>query len=456
MKEISKFKIVILSLTDFSDAIFTGIIASYLMYYFLPSDSSGIITLLPQATLSFAVVKAIGTFFDFFVDIIISKFLDRRKSGKFGRRVPIMKTSLIALILSTSLVFFVPFQEVNIWNALWLGFFLIVYYTSFSLYYVSYYALEQELVPAGKKRNYTYMVSAITYFFGTIIVILIPGIKDLLVDLGFSVMNSWKITIFGASILAGFFAWLPIKVVKEKDYYISKEYTLSIKQTIIELFSIKEFRAMFIGFFSINILTFVIDSLDLYYITIIFSLPEEVFSMTQSIYYLIATMTIFFAVFMANRTSMKKQLCIASASCCLAFINILLAPILLKFISGTVLMIIYYGCLIYPYAAFSVFPYVVFADIAEYDRKKNNKHRSGFHCALQNFSFKFSQSFAFIVIPFVIKIGASPGSNVSKIGLYGSAIVCLFFSIITLSIFVKYQELDLSYNNSDNYIEVEV
>ncbi|MDD3413478.1 MAG: MFS transporter [Lachnospiraceae bacterium] len=449
MKEISKFKIFILSLTDFSDAVFTGIIASYLMYYFLPSDDSGIITLLPRAALSFATVKAIGLVFDFFIDIFISRVLDSRKSGKIGRRAPIMRNSLIALVASTALIFFVPFQESNIWNVFWLGFFLIIYYISFSLFYVSYYALEQEIVPAGQKRTYTYMVSAITYFFGTIVVILIPELKSILVDLNFSVMNSWKIVVLAISLLAGFMAWMPMMIVKEKDYYIAEEYHLSIRQTIKEIFSIEQFRGMFIGFFAINILTFAIDSLDLYYITMVFRLPEEAFSTAQSIYYIIATITIFLAVYVAKRTGIKKQLCIASIFCCLAFSYILLAPFLLRFISGTAMMIIYYGCLIYPYAAFSVFPYVIFADIAEYDRKVNHKHRSGFHSAFQNFSFKFSQGFAFILLPFVIKIGAPHGSNVSRVGLYCSGFICLIVSIFMLYVFSRYQEIDINNNQSE-------
>ncbi len=444
MKEISKLKIFILSLVDFSDAIFTGIIASYLMYYFLPSDDSGIITLLPKAALSFAAVKAVGLVFDFFIDIFISKGLDSRKSGKVGRRIPIMRISLIALIASTSLVFFVPFREASLGNVFWLGAFLIIYYISFSLYFVSYYALEQEVVPAGKKRTYTYMVSAITYFFGTIVVILAPELKNILVSQNFSVMDAWKIVVLAMSLLAGLIAWLPMTVVKENDYYISEDYHLSIRQTVKEIFSIKQFRAMFIGFFAINILTFAIDSLDLYFITVLFRLPEEAFSISQSIYYIIATLTIFLAVYVADRTSIKQQLCIASGFCCLAFAEIMLAPILLKLIGGTALLIIYYGCLIYPYAAFSVFPYVIFADIAEYDRKINHKHRAGFHCAFQNFSFKFSQNFAFILLPFVIKIGAPKGSNVSSVGLYCAGFICFAFSILMLYLFSKYQEPDIN------------
>ena len=451
MKEISKVKIFILSLIDFSDAIFTGIIASYLMYYFLPSEDSGIITLLPRAALSFSVVKAVGFVFDLFIDIFISKFLDSRKSGKTGRRIPIMKSSLIALVLSTSLIFFVPFKEPTVWNALWLGFFLLVYYMSFSLYYVSYYALEQEVVPAGKKRTYTYLVSAITYFFGTIMVILLPEFKSMLVALNFSVMLSWKIVVLALSLLAGLTAWLPMTVVSERDYFVSDDYHLSIKQTIKEIFSIEQFKWAFIGFFALNILTFAVDSLDLYYITILFSLPEEAFSISQSIYYIIATTTIFFAVYIANRTSVKKQLCIAAVLCCLAFINILLAPILLNFISGTTLLIIYYACLVYPYATYSVFPYVIFADIAEYDRRVNHKHRSGFHCAFQNFSFKFSQTFAFVVLPFTIRIGAASGSNVSRVGLYCSGFICLIFSVLTLFAFIKYQEPDINSNQSETF-----
>lgn len=440
MKQISKFKIFMLSLTDFSDAIFTGIIASYLMYYFLPSEDSGILVLLPRAALSFSAVKAVGFVFDLFIDIFISKFIDSRKSGKFGRRIPIMKSSLVALVLSTALIFFVPFNKPSIWNVLWLGFFLIVYYLSFSLYYVSYYALEQEIVPAGSKRIYTYLVSAIIYFLGTIVVILLPEFKSILVDLNFSVMTSWRIVILALSLLAGFTAWLPMAVIKERDYFVSEDYHRSIMQTIKEIFSIEQFRWAFIGFFALNILTFAIDSLDLYYITILFSLPEEAFSMSQSIYYVISTATIFFAVYMAKRTNVKKQLCIAAVCCCLAFVNILLTPITLNFVSGTVLLIIYYGCLVYPYATYAVFPYVIFADIAEYDRKVNHKYRSGYHSAFQNFSFKFSQTFAFIILPFIIRIGASAGANVSKVGLYYSGFICLFFSVLTLFAFNKYQE----------------
>ena len=91
MKKITNKKIFALCLGDLSRGLIGGIITSYLLTFFIPTNSN---TTLPQfflnAALTLAVIRGIGTVIDAITDPWVASLSDNCKSP-LGRRVVFMR-----------------------------------------------------------------------------------------------------------------------------------------------------------------------------------------------------------------------------------------------------------------------------------------------------------------------------------------------------------------------------
>lgn len=128
MKKISNGKIFALCMGDFSRGLIGGIITTYLLTFFIPTNSN---TTLPQfflnAALIMALIRGMGTVVDAITDPWVANLSDNCKS-KLGRRIPFMRYAAIPYGLFCLLVFFPPVQGASLVNAVWVGLMLILYY----------------------------------------------------------------------------------------------------------------------------------------------------------------------------------------------------------------------------------------------------------------------------------------------------------------------------------------
>ena len=89
--------------------------------------------------------------FDGIVDIPLSNFTDNLRT-KWGRRRPAILIGLIPLIISYVL-FTIPLNlEASIANTIWFGVLLAIYYSSYTLTMVTYYATFAEIVETEHER----------------------------------------------------------------------------------------------------------------------------------------------------------------------------------------------------------------------------------------------------------------------------------------------------------------
>ena len=91
MKKITNGKIFALCLGDFARGLINGIITTYLLTFFIPTNSN---TTLPQffmkAALTMAIIRGIGTVIDAVTDPWVASLSDNSKA-KSGRRISFMR-----------------------------------------------------------------------------------------------------------------------------------------------------------------------------------------------------------------------------------------------------------------------------------------------------------------------------------------------------------------------------
>ena len=135
-KQLPKSKMYRYCLADIAKGLFTGMISNYLLYFFQPTVKSGIPQLLPQNKLLgyitiMALITGLGKIVDAVTDPMVASLSDRC-THKSGRRMPFLRGAAIPYALSVLLIFYVPFPAGSVLNAVWVGFFLISYYTAYT------------------------------------------------------------------------------------------------------------------------------------------------------------------------------------------------------------------------------------------------------------------------------------------------------------------------------------
>ena len=133
-RQLPKRKMIRYCLADIAKGLFTGMISNYLLYFFQPTVKSGLPLLLPQNKFLgyitiMAVITALGKIVDAVTDPLVASLSDKC-THKAGRRIPFLRYAAIPYALSVLLIFYAPFQAGSVGNALWVGFFLISYFTA--------------------------------------------------------------------------------------------------------------------------------------------------------------------------------------------------------------------------------------------------------------------------------------------------------------------------------------
>ena len=170
IKKLPKRKMYRYCLADIAKGFFNGMIGNYLLYFFQPTAKSGLPILLPDNKfLGFitimALITAIGKIVDAVTDPIVASLSDKC-THKAGRRMPFLRFAAIPYALSVLMIFWAPFEAGSAANAIWVGFFLVTYYVSYTFYFIPRNALVPEIIPDAKDRVGYYGVSTV-FFMGT-------------------------------------------------------------------------------------------------------------------------------------------------------------------------------------------------------------------------------------------------------------------------------------------------
>ena len=446
-KTLTKRQMIRYCLSDIAKGLFNGMIGNYLLYFFQPTVKSGIPNLLPQNKLLgfitvMALLTGIGKVIDAITDPLVASLSDKC-THKDGRRMPFLKYAAIPYAVSVLMIFMAPFKAGSVANAIWVGFFLIAYYTAYTFFFIPRNALVPEVIPDAKDRVGYYGISTAFFMGSSSFMYAATLFVNLIKGLGVSALGSWRIVFTVFAVIGLVCVLLGATAFKEKDYV---ESSVKPKQSLLgsakTIFKNKSFLTFFAGdLFSYISMAFFQTAM-LYYITMLLNVPES-----QSFLVMISAIGVALCLFstivkFSKKYGKKTMLVIASIIFTVVFAFIFFGDKLAALVPGNELYLgLFMGVVVaFPFAAINILPQSVMSDIIQKDSIENGVNREGIFSASKTFVEKIAYSLAMVVVSSVLAIGAPTGESVGMIGVKLTGVFAGIFSLVSLLFFMFYDE----------------
>ena len=444
-------------LSDIAKGLFNGMIGNYLLYFFQPTVKSGLPSLLPEnKLLGFLTVMALITGLGKIVDAVTDPWvasLSDKCTHKDGRRMPFLKYAAIPYAVSVLMIFMAPFKQGSVANAVWVCFFLIAYYTSYTFFFIPRNALIPEVIPDAKDRVGYYGISTAFFMGSSSFMYAATAFVNIFKNMGVSALWSWRIvfTVFAAIGLTC--VLLGATAFKEKDYAVSNTIP---KQSMLEsakvIFKNKSFLTFFAGdLFSYLSMAFFQTAM-LYYITMLLNVPES-----QSFLVMLSAIGVALCLFpliikFSKKYGKKTMLVVASVVFTVVFSFIFFADLIAAMVVGYELVLgLCMGVVVaFPFAAINILPQSCMSDIIQKDSLEHGVNREGFFSATKTFIEKIAYSLAMVVVSSVLAIGALSGESVGMLGVKLTGVFAGFFSLVSLIFFILYDEKSVTAFISEN------
>ena len=446
-KVLPKRKMIRYCLADVAKGLFNGMIGNYLLYFFQPTVKSGLPQLLPQnKLLGFLTVMALLTGLSKVVDAVTDPWvasLSDRCTHKDGRRMPFMRYAAIPYAVSVLMIFMAPFRQGSVANAVWVGFFLITYYTAYTFYFIPRGALIPEVIPDAKDRVGYYGISTAFFMGSSSFMYAATLFVDIFKNLGVSPLGAWRIVFTVFAVIGLVCVLFAATAFSEKEYATeSVTPRESLFASAKSIFQNKTFVTFFAGdLFSYLSMAFFQTAM-LYYITLLLNVPES-----QSFLVMLSAIGVALCLFpmivkFSRRYGKKKMLVIASVIFTVVFAFIFFADKISALVAGYELVLgLCMGVVVaFPFAAINILPQSCMSDIIQKDSIENGVNREGFFSATKTFIEKIAYSLAMIVVSSVLAIGAPAGESIGMLGVKLTGVFAGVFSLVSLLFFTYYNE----------------
>lgn len=427
------------ALGQFGWSLLSGLIGSYLIFYYIPTKESGISIFIPQITF-FGFVSIIGAitmfgrFWDAITDPWIATLSDRSKSKK-GRRISFMRNSAIPVAISTVMVFWSPFSSESPWNAVFLIVSITLYYLFITMYVTPFFALLSELGHTPQERLNLSTLISVTWFLGAAVASQAPVLWNVFVGMGYSPDNAVRIAIAILSFIALIFMMIPVFAIDEKRYCESVPSEMKMMDSIKATFSNREFTVFALSDLVYWVAVTMFQSSLLYYITVLLKLPDTMFG-TLFILLGVGSFIFYVPVNLLAKKVGKKSLLLGAF---VMFIFVYIAGSLMGMmpISTTLQAYLLVALASIPMAVFGILPNAVIADIAEYDAKRTGVRREGMFFGTRTFMSKIGQMLSMLILSALLLYEVN-GSN--ELGIRLTAVFAAVFCLAGMITLLFYNE----------------
>ena len=430
----------------FAKGIFTVMISNYLVYFYQPSEKSGLPIMIAQGAVFLGiltvigVIKAIGDILDIFTDPIVASISDKC-THKDGRRIPLMRYSAIPYAICAFMIFCAPNSSPSMLNNIWVAIFIWGYFIFYTLYIIPYLALLPEMITNSSQRVNAYTMGSFAYVTGNGVGYIAPAIVKVFENLGLEAIIAWRITFAIFAVIGGLLLFIPTMIIKEKDYVHSVKPKDSIIKSIKHIFKNKNFVWAITGQLLEGTSMAFFQTCLMYYVVSLLGLPESASVWALGIV-LIGSLLLYPAI---NKLMKKKGKKLPLIIGCIVFIiaefTIFLgADLQINSIAKVIIVALMVAV---PYAAFNIIPSSMIADIIEYDTIVTGVNEEGVFSAMKSFTVKLSQSTAIMIVPTLIIIGATSGDNIGRFGVKLTALVGGILCLISIFAFFKYDEKEI-------------
>lgn len=444
MKKLTNGKIVALCMGDFSRGMINGIVTTYLLTFFIPTNAN---TTLPQfflnAALVMAVIRGIGTIVDAVTDPWVANLTDNCKH-KLGRRIPFMRWSAVPYGLCCLMIFFPPVNGTSFVNAVWVGVLLILYYLFSTLYNIPYSALQAEIVAEPKRRVFLYTINSLLYVISNALVFCSSMFKGLLMGAG--IPEIWALRIpFIVCCTGGIItALVPAFAIREQDYIQPKTYSQPLGEALKAIFSYRNFTIITIGYLVMWVAFTFFNTAQVYYITNLLALPDIWVTIVTVISIGIGVCTYPLVNILARKVGKKPLLLGACITYVCLYGAIYSYELVIAAIGGPAFAILIGLVIAMPIAITNIIPASMFADLAQYDTIKTGKNRAGMFLAARNFANKLCQSIVVIACALLLGKGADGTGAATSGGVQATALVACIFVACALGIYLLYNDKEIA------------
>lgn len=444
MKKLTTSKIVALCMGDFSRGMINGIITTYLLTFFIPTNAN---TTLPQfflsASLVMAVIRGIGTVVDAVTDPWVANLTDNCKH-RLGRRIPFMRLSAVPYGLCCLMIFFPPVSGTSFVNAVWVGVLLILYYLFSTLYNIPYSALQAEIVTEPKRRVFLYTINSLLYVISNALVFCTSMVKGILMGAG--IPEIWALRIpFIVCCTAGMIAALvPAFAIREQDYIEQKPYSQPLAEAVKAIFSYKNFTIITVGYLVMWVAFTFFNTAQVYYITNLLALSDMWVTIVTVISIGVGVCTYPLVNILARKVGKKPLLLGACTTYVLLYGAIFNYNTVISLIGGPAFAILIGLVIAMPIAITNIIPASMFADLAQYDTIMTGKNRAGMFLAARNFANKLCQSIVVIACALLLGKGADGTGAATAEGVRSTALVACLFVACALGIYFLYNDKEIA------------
>ena len=447
MKEVSRRTIINFCLPQFAVGLFTTMLNNYLIYFYQPTEASGLPTLITQGYVFLGIltviglIKAVGHVVDAFSDPIVAGLSDKCKH-KDGRRIPFMKWFAVPFAVSALLIFWSP-SENHMFNNIWLAIFIWAYFIFYTLYMIPHNALLPEMLTHEGKLVDAYTWSSLFFVVGSMLGYATTAIVAVMKkSFGLAPISAWRMTFLIFTVIGAVLLLIPAFTIKEKEYVNSVRPTVSLAESLKHAFSNKHFVIVTLGqLFEGTGMSF-FQACIMYYITELMGIPEEqsIIIMATSI---VGSLVLYPVI---NKWSKAKGKKIPMIVGCVVFT---VAEFVICFADAfpkdhkLATAIVFALFVSLPFAVLNILPSSMMADVIQYDTIKSGVNQEGTFAAAKSFITKMGTSLAIMIVPSLVVVGAASGESVGRTGLFLTAIVGGVFTLASVVIYIFYKEKDI-------------
>lgn len=440
-KQISTKKIIALCCGDAGRAFIYGIIASYLMVFFIPSESTlDFPVFIPNAGLVFGIIYGLGIVWDAISDPIVASLTDRFQH-KDGRRIPFMKFAFIPYAVCALLIFFPPISGANIINAIWVGVFLLLYYTFSTLYFIPYSSLQAEVVDDPQKRVFLFTINSGMYVVASALVFGGFSLVELIKAAGLSELAAYRI-VFAAFCLIGLaLTAIPVITVKEKDYVSG--YTVSrepILRSLKTAFSYKDYVFITLAYLIMWVGLTVFNSAQVYYVTTLLGLSKVYVTYIAAITIALGVASYPLINRLSKKIGKKPLLVFACLAYVIQYVAIWYYSAIVSIIPAEAFAILIGVFTAVPISCTNILPAAAFSDMAQYDFVLTGKKRTGMFLASKSFILKLSDALVVTLASNLITLGSADGTTATIEGVRATAIPGFIASIVCIIFYMLYND----------------
>ena len=443
MKQVTRKTVILYCLPQFAVGLFTTMLNNYLIYFYQPSQASGLPTLITQGVVVLGLltvigfIKAAGHVIDAVTDPLVAGISD--KCGhKDGRRLPFMKWFAIPFALSALLIFWAPSGTPGVFNNIWVAVWIWAYYVFYTLYMIPHNALLPEMITDGGKRVDAYTWNSLFFVTGSMLGYAATAIVALMKSFGLEPLAAWRATFAIYTIIGVILLLVPTIAIREKDYVSSVRPTVPLMRSIRHAFSNKHFVVVTLGqLFEGTGMSF-FQACIMYYITNLMGIPES-YSFIIMATSIVGSLVLYPFI---NKWAKRKGKRIPMMIGCLVFTVAQFVICICDILPGAAMVkaIVYALAVSFPFAVLNVLPGSMMADVIQYDTIVTGVNQEGIFGAAKSFITKMGTSIATMIVPSLTVIGAVTCENIGHTGLLLTAVVGGVFSVISVVIFGFYKE----------------